>query len=123
MRPVLKTLFAAAALSAAVFAVQAQPAGAPAGAASMPKVDARQARQHARIADGAASGALTPHERHRLHQEQRAIRHAEAHAKADGTVTPHEKRHLDKMQDKASRDIYRQKHDGQTMPPKPASAP
>ena len=121
MRPVLKTLFAAAALSAAVFVVQAQPAAAPAGVAATPKVDARQARQQARIADGAASGALTPHERRRLHQEQRAIRHAEALAKADGVVTPREKRHLAKMQDKASHDIHRQKHDGQTVPPKPAS--
>lgn len=123
MRPVLKSLLALAALSVAVFSVQAQPAAAPTAAASMPKVDARQARQHARIADGAASGALTPHERHRLHKEQRAIRHAEAHAKADGVVTPHEMRRLDTMQDKASRDIRRQKHDGQTVPAKPASAP
>ena len=124
MRPVLKTLLAAAALSAAVFAVQAQTqmASPPMGAAATPQVDARQARQHARIADGAATGALTPHERHRLHKQQRAIRHTEAHAKADGVVTPHEKRHLAKLQAKSSRAIHRQKHDGQKVGPKPASA-
>ena len=123
MRPLLNIVFTAVALSVAALAVQAQPTPAPAGAAATPKVDARQARQHARIADGAASGALTPHERHRLHREQKAIRHAEMHAKADGTVTPKERHRLDKMQDKASRDIYRQKHDAQVTAPKPALAP
>jgi len=121
MHAVLKTVLAAAALAAAALAAQAQPV--PAGAASTPRVDARQARQHARIADGAASGALTPHERRRLHREQQAIRHAEAQAKADGTVTARERRRLEHLQNHASRDIRRQKHDGQTTAPRGASAP
>ena len=36
-------------------------------------------------------------------------------AKADGKVTAHERGHLTKMQNRASRDIYRQKHDAQTV--------
>jgi hypothetical protein len=123
MRSTLKTVLSAMALSVAALAVQAQAPAAPNAAASTPKVDARQARQHARIADGAASGALTPHERRRLHNEQRAIRHAETAAKADGTVTLRERHRLDKMQDRASADVRRQKHDAQTTVPRPASAP
>lgn len=130
MRTLLSTVFTAVALSVAALAVQAQPAAAPAAATpaatsavATPKVDARRARQQARIADGTASGALTRHERHRLHGEQKAIRHAEMHAKADGTVTPKEKHRLAKMQNKAGRDIYRQKHDMQTVAPKPVLAP
>ena len=123
MRPLLKTLLAAAALSASVFAVQAQMNPAPAGATSTPQVDARQAQQQARIAQGTASGALTPRERLRLQREQRAIRHAEVQAKADGVVTPRERRHLARMQAKASRDIHRQKHDAQHLPTRPATTP
>jgi hypothetical protein len=91
----------------------------PAGAASTPVVDARQQRQEARINQGAASGALTPHETRRLQREQRAISRAETNAKADGTVTPRERAKLQHMQDHASRDIHRQKHDRQRA----ASAP
>ena len=127
MRTLLSTVFTAVALSVAALAVQAQPAAAATPAATSavatPKVDARRARQQARIADGTASGALTRHERHRLHGEQKAIRHAEMHAKADGTVTPKEKHRLAQMQNKAGHDIYRQKHDMQTVAPKPVLAP
>lgn len=125
MHRVLKTVLCTAALSVTALCAQAQaqPGTAPAGAAATPKVDARQARQQARIADGAASGTLTRHERHRLHREQHAIQHAEHHAKADGAVSPAERQRLDKMQDRASRDIDRQKHDAQTSAPKPVPAP
>lgn len=38
---------------------------------------------------------------------------AEDKAKADGEVTAAERKRLHKMQNRASRDIRRQKHDGQ----------
>ena len=79
-----------------------------------PRVDAREARQQERIAQGAASGALTPHERHHLQHEQRAIHRAERHAKADGRVTPAERRHLAHLQHRASHHIHHQKHNAQT---------
>jgi hypothetical protein len=49
----------------------------------------------------------------------------ERRAKADGVVTPREKARLERAQDKASADIYKEKHDGETRngtPPAPAPA-
>jgi len=93
-------------------AVQAQPAA----ATDTPRIDARQARQQARIQAGVADGSLTRHEAHRLQQQQRHIRHAERHAKADGVLTAQERRRLTAMQDHASRSIQRHKHDAQRQP-------
>jgi hypothetical protein len=85
-------------------------------ATDTPRVDARQARQEARIADGVASGALTRPEARRLQHQQRHIRQAEHQAKADGVVTAQERRRLHRLQDHASRSIQRQKHDAQVRP-------
>ncbi len=83
-----------------------------------PRVDQREANQQARIAQGAASGALTAHETHRLEKEQARINNAEDKAKSDGTVTRAERRRMHHMQDAASRDIRRKKHNDRA-----ASAP
>lgn len=101
-----KTLIATLTLGFAALAAQAQ-------TPATPRVDERQAEQHQRIQQGVASGQLTARETHRLRAEQRAIRHAEAQAKADGVVTAAERRHIQHLQNKASRDIRRQKHDAQ----------
>ena len=93
-------------------AAQAQPAAATATS----HVDARQARQQARIHAGVAEGSLTRVEAQHLQQQQRHIRHAERHAKADGVVTAQERQRLAAMQDHASRSIQRQKHDPQQRP-------
>jgi hypothetical protein len=74
---------------------------------------ARQVEQQERIAQGVNSKELTRHETARLEREQRKIQIEKKVAKADGTVTPKEKRFLKRQQNKASRDIYKQKHDGQ----------
>lgn len=94
-------------------------------AQSTPRVDERQERQAARIAQGASSGELTAREKRHLKAEQRAVARAEAKAKADGKVTAGERARLDNMQDAASRDIHRQKHDRQRAhkPARGASAP
>ena len=110
----LKTLAVAAALATASIGAFAQAASAP----QTPRVDKREVRQDARIQQGVGSGALTARETYRLEKEQAAINKAEAHAKADGKVTKHERKRLAKMQNKASHDIYKQKHDAQ-MAPKP----
>lgn len=78
-----------------------------------PGVNARQAAQHGRIAQGVASGDLTPGETHRLAVEQRGIRAEERSFKSDGKLTRAERRHLQRDLDVASRDIHRQKHDAQ----------
>lgn len=75
-----------------------------------PRVNARQATQQARIADGKQSGELTGGETKALRAEQRHIRGSERRAKADGTVTPRERRRLERKQNRASRDIRRAKN-------------
>jgi hypothetical protein len=92
-----------------------------AGAASTPRVDARQAIQDKRIDQGVNSGQLTPRETRRLEREQRHVARAEANAKADGTVSAAERKRLHRMQNGASKDIARQKHDGQAAAPAPAA--
>lgn len=103
----LPALLAALALAFGAGAVQAQESS------STPRADQRQQNQAGRIADGKASGELTARERRRLNAEQRSIERAEQRAAADGKVTARERRHLENKQDRASRDIYRQKHDRQ----------
>ena len=78
-----------------------------------PRVDAHEAHQHQRIAQGVASGQLTHREAARLRAEQRAIHRAEWRAKADGVVTRTERRQLQHELDHSSRSIRNQKHDAQ----------
>ena len=85
-------------------------------AAQTPQVDARQARQRQRIAQGLAEGSLTVPEARGLRAQQRHVARVEHHAKADGVVTPAERRHLHGLQDRASRHIAAQKRDAQVRP-------
>lgn len=78
-----------------------------------PGVNARQARQHARIEQGIASGELTGKEAARLKTEQRAIRAEERAFKSDGNLSVAERKQLQRDLNRASRDIYNQKHDAQ----------
>ncbi len=75
-----------------------------------PVINQRQVNQHARIRQGVKSGELTPGEAAKLRAEQRDIRADKQAAKADGKVTPAERRQIRRDQNKASRDIYRLKH-------------
>jgi len=74
----------------------------------------RQARQNARIDQGVASGALTPHEADTLFRQQRVIARSRDRALADGVMSPSEARHLTREQDHASQDIYDLKHNDRT---------
>ncbi len=58
----------------------------------------------------AQSGELTEKEQHRLERKQRNIEKAQKRAEADGTVDDQEKHRLKRMQNRASREIYRKKH-------------
>jgi len=103
-RPITIALLSLAGFSAA----QAQ--------VNTPRVDARQAHQQARIADGLADGSLTRPEARRLQRQQHQIHRAERHAKADGVVTGQERHRLARLQDHASRSIHRLKHDARVRP-------
>ena len=69
--------------------------------------------QHNRIQEGKANGSVTPMEARRLRLQQARIQRTERHDAKDGVVTPKEAQHVENMQDKASKNIYDQKHDGQ----------
>lgn len=79
-----------------------------------PGVNARQHHQHHRIVNGVQSGALTRSETKALRGESRAIRLEEREFKADGNLTRGERRELHRDLNELSRDIYREKHDGDT---------
>lgn len=81
--------------------------------ASAARRDARQHSQRGRIQHGVKSGELTPGEARRLRLQQRRVRQAEKRAESDGQVTGAEKQKLERMQDRASKNIYQQKHDDQ----------
>ncbi len=82
-----------------------------------PRIDAREARQAARIQQGTASGALTPAETARLDRGQARVQATEAGAKADGTVTNAERAVITKEQNHQSRVIKRLKHNKRTATP------
>ena len=81
---------------------------------STPRIDRREARQHARIQQGVKSGELTRPEARNLRHGQRHIRRMERRAKADGTVTQAERARITRAQNHESRKIYRKKHNDRT---------
>ena len=81
-----------------------------------PVVKERERNQHARIHQGVKSGELTHAEAKHLRHEQKAIHREEKDFKADGKLTKGERRKLHHDQDKASRDIYREKHNDRKRP-------
>lgn len=76
----------------------------------------RNVRQRARIHQGVQSGELTHREAHRARVEERHIRRMEGRAASDGQITPGERARIESAQDRASKDIYRMKHNDQERP-------
>lgn len=76
-------------------------------------IDARQAHQRARIAQGIGSGAVTWPEMRRLAAEQRGIRVEERAYRADGQLTAWERADLQRDLSAASRHMWWEKHDAQ----------
>ena len=99
----LKTLVFGALIAAASAGAMARPMGHDHG--RVDDIDARQARQAARIDAALHDGRLSRREFRALQREQAAIRRYEAQAKADGIVTRHERRELQLMLDRASQNI------------------
>ena len=75
-----------------------------------PVVAERQQDQKARINQGVASGELTRKETATLRAEQRGIQAEKKAFKADGKVTTAERAKLRADQKRASRNIYKKKH-------------
>ena len=101
-----KVLMLAALVALAMTSVTAQTA--------TPHVTKRQVKQQARIQQGAKSGELTRGETRRLERQQMKIQHDKKVAKSDGVVTPAERAKLSKEQNRASKRIYRLKHNEKT---------
>jgi hypothetical protein len=76
-----------------------------------PGVNARQAEQSARIAQGVKSGALTHRESRELRTERRDIRDLEQGYKSDGALSRDERRDLHQQLNQQSREIAEEKHD------------
>jgi hypothetical protein len=75
-----------------------------------PNLDPRQFNQERRIHQGVQSGQITPGEFRRLENQQGRIRSAEGRMRADGRLTRGERGRLNRMENRASRDIYRYRH-------------
>ena len=80
-----------------------------------PRVDRREARQHARIRDGVRSGELTPREAARLRAGQVHVHRVERRAKSDGVVTLRERARMERAQNRQSRHIARLKHNRRSI--------
>lgn len=78
-----------------------------------PVVKERQENQQKRIGEGVKDGELTAKETKHLETREVKIQHDKKEAKADGVVTTRERAKLNREQNRASRAIYRQKHDAQ----------
>ncbi len=82
----------------------------------------RNVNQQARIEDGLKTGQLTTKEAGKLEREEAAVAREEHKALKDGKLNQQEKSKLTRMQDKASADIYAEKHDAQVGNPKSVSS-
>lgn len=69
-----------------------------------------------RIRQGVKNDELTRKETVRLKAEEARLKMKRKDYKQDGIISPAERRDLRKDKKRLSRNIYRQKHDGQTRP-------
>lgn len=85
------------------------------GIAQAGSINRREHRQIHRIVNGIRSGELTAREASRLLAEQARIRVEEwRYRRSGGGLSPREYLDLRRDLNRASRHIYRQKHDGQS---------
>lgn len=82
----------------------------------------RDVNQEKRIEEGLKSGTLNTREAARLEGEEARINRMESNAAKDGVITKREKARIERAQNKASRDIWREKHDAQQGNPNSASS-
>lgn len=84
-------------------------------AEARPRAEKRQKNQVSRIKEGRQSGQLNTRESRRLGEAAKGNRDAAREARSDGEVTAEEKADLENRQDALSKQVYKQKHDGQTQ--------
>jgi hypothetical protein len=77
-------------------------------------IDAHQQQIEQRIQQGWRSGELTTDEYRVLQREVRLVKRDEQAMLRDGFLSPRERHYLHARLDDLSRDVYRQKHDGDT---------
>lgn len=75
-----------------------------------PNINVKQKNQKQRIVQGVKTGELTFRETARLTKQQVNIQRQKKHFKSDGTFTKRERLKIHKRQNKASKNIYRKKH-------------
>lgn len=85
-----------------------------AGAASAQTIDQRHGDQQARVAQGVGSGELTRHETRGIERQQRSIDRQERRMRYrdGGRLTARDRAVLRHRENRASRHIYRAKHNG-----------
>lgn len=78
------------------------------------EIQKRKENQQDRIAQGVASGELTPKETARLESKEAALNKEIRHDRKDGgTLTRGERRKINRQQNALSRRIAKEKHDAQ----------
>jgi hypothetical protein len=82
----------------------------------------RNVAQQQRIEQGLRSGELTTQEAGRLEREQQHVERVESRALQDGGIGAAEQAHITAAENRASADIYRQKHDAAEGHPNSASS-
>ena len=75
----------------------------------------RHHKQKYRIQRGIASGQITPREAKKLFRDQRKIRQLRRHYLSDGELSRRERKVLKKRVDRASKRIYRYKHNSRQV--------
>ena len=118
---VLALVVAAIAFSGSAFAQQIQAPTPQPAVTHTPKegsVNDRRADQQQRIANGIKSGQLSAGETRKLETREAKINHQ---VRADrmangGKLTPQEHKQINREQNRASRQIYRDKHNGVKAP-------
>lgn len=114
MKATLYRLLAPATLVVALVAPLAATAQAQTTDQHRHSINARERRQERRIHQGVRSGELTRREARRLQAQQARIRVNEAYARrSGGRFTARERARIQRQENRASRRIYRQKHDRQ----------
>ncbi len=82
------------------------------------EIGQRKENQQDRIGNGIASGQLTAGEAARLETKESRLNGEIRDMREDngGKLTPAEKRKVNRQQNRLSKDIYQEKHDGETQP-------
>ena len=113
----MNRIWCSTAIGAALWITAAYGQSAPPPAPPKGEIQRREVRQQKRIAQGVASGQLTPKETARVeHHEAKINREVRHDRKANGgSLTSQEKTRINRQQTRVSRQIYRQKHDGQVQ--------